>query len=61
MPADLPSFGQDTLAGLSVLTEALARHGIPYALIGGMATSYRAQPRFTRDLDFLLAVAPSGR
>jgi hypothetical protein len=34
----------------------MAHHNIPYALIGGMATSYRSQPRFTKDIGFLVNV-----
>ncbi|MEM1208082.1 MAG: nucleotidyl transferase AbiEii/AbiGii toxin family protein [Planctomycetota bacterium] len=30
--------------------------GVPYAIVGGLAQSIRAQPRFTRDADFALAV-----
>jgi hypothetical protein len=56
MASELPTFEPDMLAGLTAFTQAMARHQVAYALIGGMATSYRAQPRFTKDLDFLLAV-----
>jgi hypothetical protein len=42
--------------GLITAAEVLARHGIKYAVIGGMAAGYRSQPRFTRDVDFLLSV-----
>ncbi len=34
----------------------MALHNVSYALIGGMATSYRSQPRFTKDVDFLVNV-----
>jgi hypothetical protein len=37
-------------------TAALAQQQVAYALIGGLATSYRSQPRFTKDVDFLLAI-----
>ena len=30
---------------------------IPFALVGGFAVSVRAEPRFTRDVDVLVAVA----
>ena len=32
----------------------------PWALVGGLAVSVRAEPRFTRDLDFAVAVADDG-
>lgn len=30
--------------------------GVPYALIGGLAVSVRSEPRFTRDVDWAVAV-----
>ena len=39
--------------GLSVLRELNAR----FAVIGGLAVSVRTEPRFTKDADFLVAVA----
>jgi hypothetical protein len=47
---------QDLVQGLAAAAEALAQHRIQYAVIGGMAAGYRSQPRFTKDLDFLLQV-----
>lgn len=41
---------------LAMVVEALEEHRVTYALIGGMATSYRSQPRFTKDVDFLLQI-----
>jgi Nucleotidyl transferase of unknown function (DUF2204) len=35
-------------------TAAMDHYKVSYALIGGMATSYRSQPRFTKDIDFLV-------
>ncbi|MEI7683903.1 MAG: nucleotidyl transferase AbiEii/AbiGii toxin family protein, partial [Planctomycetota bacterium] len=35
---------------------SLAAFEIQYALIGGLATSLRSQPRFTKDIDFLLKI-----
>jgi hypothetical protein len=32
------------------------QHAVSYALIGGIAASFRSQPRFTRDIDFLVQV-----
>lgn len=43
-------------AGLTTATEVLARHSVNYAVIGGMAAGYRSQPRFTKDVDFLLSI-----
>ena len=31
--------------------------GVGFALVGGLAVSARTEPRFTRDLDFAIAVA----
>jgi hypothetical protein len=47
---------EDLLDGMAVTAAALEQHGATYALIGGMATGYRSQPRFTKDLDFLLRI-----
>lgn len=35
----------------------LGRLGVAHALVGGHAVSVRVEPRFTRDLDFAVAVA----
>ena len=35
----------------------LERHGVDYAMIGGLAVSARSLPRFTRDADLAVAVA----
>lgn len=40
------------------LATVLSRHGVPYALIGGLATGYHARPRYTEDIDLLLDVSP---
>jgi hypothetical protein len=56
MPSDPPISAADLQQGLAEAAAALSKHNVPYALIGGMATSYRSQPRFTKDLDFLLHV-----
>jgi len=41
---------------LAEATAALDHHRVSYALIGGLAASYRSQPRFTKDIDFLIKV-----
>lgn len=43
-------------AALAVVTELNAR-GLSYALIGGFAASVRTNPRFTQDIDLVVAVA----
>lgn len=35
----------------------LAAHGVPFALVGGLAVSIRGEVRFTRDVDLALAVS----
>ena len=32
--------------------------GIPYMITGSMAMNYYAQPRMTRDIDVVMAIAP---
>jgi hypothetical protein len=56
MANDSPISVDDLHQGLTHAAAALAHYHVPYALIGGMATGYRSQPRFTKDLDFLLNV-----
>jgi hypothetical protein len=42
--------------GLAEAANVLAMHCLDYALIDGLATSYRSQSCFTKDLDFLLGI-----
>jgi hypothetical protein len=56
MATDPPLFAPRLLDALDALVDAFERRGIRYALIGGLAVSVRAEPRTTRDIDFLLAV-----
>jgi Nucleotidyl transferase of unknown function (DUF2204) len=51
-----PIVQRDLIDGLVVLAETFKQHGISYAVIGGMATGFRSQPRFTKDVDVLLRV-----
>lgn len=44
-------------AALRAIADALAGLGRPYALVGGVATGARTQPRFTADVDVAVAVA----
>jgi hypothetical protein len=43
-------------AGMTIAADVLARHSVRYAVIGGMAAGFRSQPRFTKDVDFLLQI-----
>ena len=36
------------------IVQQLQREGVKYALIGGVAVAFHAEPRFTKDLDFLI-------
>jgi hypothetical protein len=42
--------------GLTELADALQARQVPYALIGGLAVSYRGLTRATEDIDLLLSV-----
>lgn len=52
--ADRPS--DAIAAALTDVVAVLARAGIPYALIGGLATGYRSRPRYTNDIDLILDI-----
>lgn len=41
---------------LGEVVAALAGTGAPFALVGGLAVSARTEPRFTRDIDLVVAV-----
>jgi hypothetical protein len=41
---------------LDEATAAMDHYAVSYALIGGLAASFRSQPRFTKDIDFLVQV-----
>jgi hypothetical protein len=56
MSADAPLTEQDLLDGLAAAAAGLRAQRINYALIGGMAVTFRGQPRTTKDIDFLLHV-----
>ncbi|MCI0737646.1 MAG: nucleotidyltransferase [Gemmataceae bacterium] len=56
MAHDHPISEQDLRDGLAAAAETLAHRRVSYAVIGGMAAGYRSQPRFTKDIDFLLRV-----
>lgn len=44
-------------SALQRIVADLARSGVDFALIGGLAVSVRTEPRFTRDADFAVAVS----
>jgi len=50
------SIGEELWHALVESADAMARSDVEYALIGGIATGLRSQPRFTKDVDFLLHV-----
>jgi hypothetical protein len=56
MATDRSPFEPRVLVALDALVDAFERRGIRYALIGGLAVSVRAEPRMTRDIDFLLTI-----
>ena len=56
MSINRPISEDDLKQALLEMAAALAQFNAKYAIIGGMATAYRSQPRFTKDLDILLAV-----
>jgi predicted nucleotidyltransferase len=47
---------QDLEDTLTATAAVLTTQRINYAVIGGMATGFRTQPRFTKDVDFLLQI-----
>lgn len=55
--ADDPTVSGKLLeTGLKTVAEVLSEKLVSYAVIGGMAAGFRSQPRFTKDVDFLLDV-----
>jgi hypothetical protein len=56
MPNDSPISERDLNEALTQMAAALAQFKANYAVIGGMATGFRSQPRFTKDLDLLISV-----
>jgi hypothetical protein len=56
MAIDSTLYQPQLQTGLSELVAAFERHGVRYALIGGLAVSLRSRPRSTRDIDILLTV-----
>ena len=56
MSPERPITAQDLSDSIIASIDALTQHGVQYVLIGGMATGYRSQPRFTKDVDLLLHI-----
>ena len=56
MAADTPIKEDDLLDALAASAQGLRGQRINYAVIGGMAATFRGQPRTTKDVDFLLQV-----
>jgi hypothetical protein len=51
-----PTLSDEMRKALDEAIAAMDDCAVSYALIGGIAASYRSQPRFTKDLDFLVQV-----
>lgn len=47
----------DFESSVRTTTDHLAALGVDHALVGGLAVSVRCEPRFTRDVDLVAAVA----
>lgn len=56
MASDSAGVARELLDGALELADALNQFQLNYALIGGLAAGYRTHARFTRDVDFLLAI-----
>jgi len=54
--SQVPGILDDLRRAMAESIAAMNRHNVSYALIGGLAASYRSQPRFTKDVDFLVKV-----
>jgi len=44
-------------SALTDVVGVLGRAGVPYALIGGLATGFRSRPRYTQDIDLIVDIA----
>lgn len=53
----MPEAELDPVRALVNAAEALRQHSVPFALIGGLAVSTRAEPRFTKDVDLAIVVS----
>jgi hypothetical protein len=53
---DAENLERNLVRAVELLAAAFDAKSIRYALVGGLATSIRARPRFTQDADFVLTV-----
>lgn len=44
---------------LTLVTKTLAKHGVSYMVTGSLAVVFYGRPRYTHDLDIVLAVSPA--
>jgi hypothetical protein len=51
-----PTISDEVCKAMQEAIAAMDHFQASYALIGGLAASYRSQPRFTKDVDFLVKV-----
>lgn len=56
MPGKYDLIADEQIRAVELLAEVFAARSIRYALVGGLATLLRGRPRFTLDVDVLLAV-----
>ena len=56
MSSDPPISEEDLKKAVVEMAACPPQFNAKYAVIGGMATTYRSQPRFTKDVDILLAI-----
>jgi Nucleotidyl transferase of unknown function (DUF2204) len=56
MAADSAIIPEDLQDALTSAADTLNAQNVAYAVIGGMAAGHRSQPRFTKDVDFLLQI-----
>jgi hypothetical protein len=48
MPAEYDLLADDLIRAVELLADTFAAKGIPYAVVGGLATVMRGRPRFTQ-------------
>jgi hypothetical protein len=56
MAAEHDLLADDLIRAVELLADTFAAKGVPYAVVGGLATVLRGRPRFTQDVDVLLDV-----
>lgn len=57
MADDLQTLESDLVRAVELLADVFAARSIRYALLGGLAASFRGRQRFTQDVDVLLDVS----